>query len=69
VYAVPAHTPPLHASFFVQAWPSSQELPSSLVDHSVWLVLEMQTWQVFDGLLWPSLQQAPPMRHQPALIG
>src|SRR5437588_175497 len=37
VYALPAHAPPVHTSFFVQPFPSSQEPPFGVAVHADWL--------------------------------
>jgi hypothetical protein len=54
VYAVPAHAPALHTSFFVQEFPSLQEVPSALAGFEHSPVAELQTPAVWH---WSSAVQ------------
>ena len=65
VYAVPLHEPVVHTSFFVQAFPSSHDVPVGARLQALWLELGLQIWHWFAGFTSPSAWQAPSMTQLP----
>ncbi len=57
----------LHTSFFVQAFPSSQEAPDGAKLQALWLELGLQTWHRFAGFTSPSAWREPSITQLPGL--
>jgi hypothetical protein len=53
VYAVLPQVPAVQTSFFVQAIPSSHEVPSAAGLHAVWLKAGEHCWHGFAGFAAP----------------
>ena len=59
----PVHTPAWHVSVWVHALPSLHAVPSPWFDQLLVDVLGAQSWQAFDGLGAPVVENVPPMKH------
>jgi hypothetical protein len=55
LYVVPTHAPAaVHASLWVQALPSLQDVPVAFKVQAVWLVATVHCWHWFIGLVAPA---------------